>query len=283
MSETEPNDGLTPEQVERIFGKEDAEPEQKTDPVAEADKPEPEPESAESESHDGELEDAWKRLERDGWTKAQLKRFSRSDIVEMGAKRAQRQDKIDSDYKELHSYRDAKTKAEKAKPEHDSASELVDLSADLKALEADGGPEVAKAIAAIVSKINAIEKRDAARDAERGRAERSRLQSAFVGAYPALANGKVFDAILAIGHSNLDGASSVDEAFKAACDATWPKAAEPKQPIKSDRHKDAAQAPARSKPTVVKLTQEQRELNALLAIEGGGKSRDELKRIYAGD
>lgn len=292
-----PNE-LTNEQVFQIFGPDpdapaEAAPETPKEPNTEAaPKQDDNPAEAEAEvteepkgeTVDNDLERAWAALERDGWSKADLKRMSVDRIKELGAKRAKNHEDVDSAYKDLKSLKEAAKKAEKPEPVLDRAAEpSVDLSEALKAFEAEFGPESRKAfegtLKPLIERLEALQKAETTRQAQSAQSERTRLQAAFSEVYPELAKPAVWDAVIVVAQQKVEeGAATADDALKAALVEVYgDRKAQPKaEPKKAVRAKDVPEAPNRAG-TQKPLTQSERELKALELIEGGATPDDARK------
>lgn len=242
-----------------------------------------EPDAEEVVDHD--LDKAWSALERDGWSKADLKRMSVDRIKELGSKRAKNHEDIDNAFKDLKSLKEAAKKAEKPEPVLDRAADPSDdISDALKAFEAEFGPEGAKAfektLKPLMAKLGAIERAEQERQQSSAALERSRLQKAFSEVYPEIAKPAVWDAVLMVAQEKAQDGMSSDDALKLALEEVYgERAAQPKaEPKKAARAKDIPEAPTRSgqpKP----MSRSERELRALELIENNA-GLDAARKVF---
>jgi len=232
------------------------------------------------EPADPELESAWKALERDGWSKADLKKLSVDTIKERGAKRAKNHEDVDRAYADLKSW---KAKAEKPAAVHDSAAaKSDDLSVTLKTLEETFGPDVAKAMQPMVEKLRALEQQtQSVQQAEAAR-EKSRIQSEITGVYPEISKDAVWNAVapqaLALIEQNPE-TSAVDAVRAVLRDFYGERTAQPAAK-KASNLKNTPESPTRTQ-TPKPASKEEREFAALLALERGA-TREEAQKVYQG-
>lgn len=285
---------LTPEQALSIFGPDvdapvEAAPpakEENTAPEAKADDNPPETKDAATEEAteevvDSDLERAWSALERDGWSKADLKRMSVDRIKELGTKRAKNHEDIDNAYKDLKSLKEAARKTDKPEPVLDRAAVTVDPSEALKALEAEFGPEGAKAVHSalkpVLDELAALKSAEAERQKATAQSERIRLQTSFKGLYPEIDKPAVWDAVVLVAQGKAEDGMSADDALKLALHEVYGERKPQAVPKRSERVKDTPEAPSRSgapKP----MTKDERELRVLELLESGA-SKDDARKV----
>jgi len=285
---------LTPEQALSIFGPDVDAPvaaapsdkQENTAPEAKADDNPPETKDAATEEPteevvDNDLERAWSALERDGWSKADLKRMSVDRIKELGTKRAKNHEDIDNAYKDLKSLKEAARKTEKTEPVLDRAAAPADPSEALKALEAEFGPEGAKAVHSalkpVLDELAALKSAEAERQRATAQNERVRLQESFKGLYPEIDKPAVWDAVVLVAQGKAEDGMSADDALKLALHEVYGERKPAQAPKKAERVKDTPEAPSRSG-ALKPLSKAERELRALELIETGA-SLDDARKV----
>jgi len=292
-----PNE-LTPEQELKIFGPDPDAPaeaapstagnDKNTEVEASDDNPTTEAEATEQapeEVGDPDLDKAWGALERDGWTKTDIKRLGVERIKELGLKRAKNHMDIDQAYADLKALKATKA-AEKPKEEvlDRAASTNGDLSKVLDKFKElfgeDGANAIREALDPVLGKVGEIEKSLVKQQEAAAQAERARLQEKFSGLYSEVSKPALWNAIEqgAVERLNAGEASSNDEAVRMTLSELFgERAAQPKaEPRKATRTKDLPSTPDRASPAKP-MTKQERELKVLEAIESGATLDDARK------
>ncbi len=263
------------EVADRIFGKEKSESEvmaaatgaapTKTAEVESTDAEGDTPESGEAEAGDDTLDTAWKALERDGWSKADLKRMSKDRIVALGTKRAQNHADVDRAFADLKALKAAKT--EKPAQGSDSPS-TDDLSEALAALD----PRLKAALAPVIEKVKAL---DALASGYTAQAQAQAVKTVRDGlaerGYDAAKSDLVWNAATAAARGLVDGEGMEPQAAIDRVFAEMYPAAKPAKPAAADRTRNVATPPGQRVQPVARSKAE-REFLAFSAIENGDKA-----------
>lgn len=276
---------LTAEQMDKIFGADEGAPASALAPES-ADVAQAETESAPAAVEappNPALERARAALERDGWSKDDLGSLKEERLLELGAKRAKHQEKVDVDYRELHSFRDKTREKADGKGPDSVPVPLVDISAGLKSIEAEFGVEAAKAfegmLTPLVRTVERLHKSNEIVTQSEAQRERARLQSVASGVYPEAADGLVAEAVFTVARQIVaaNEGMSDDDAVKQAAEMLRGK----REPVKAGNLGNVAQAQPRAK-AQVPLTEAQRDAMVMARIERGDYTRDDLRKIHKG-
>ena len=224
------------------------------------------PADGEADDGDDTLDTAWKALERDGWSKADLKRMSRDRIVALGTKRAQNHADVDRAFADLKALK-AKS-AEKPVVESDSSTS-DDLSEALAQLD----PRLKAALSPLLDKVKAL---DAIATGYTAQAQAQAVKTVREGlatrGYDAAKSDLVWNAATAaarglVESEGMDPQAAIDRVFAEM----YPSAKPAKPAPEPGRTKNVATPPGQRIAPVARSKAE-REFLAFSAIENGDKA-----------